>query len=82
MGDPFYNTIAWKRLREMVRARDHNQCTGRGPHGGRLQVHHIIPRTARPDLALDPRNCRTLCHNCHKREHGGWGTTRPQSRQW
>lgn len=39
-------------------------------------VHHVIPITQRPDLALDIDNLRSLCDMCHNRLHpekGGQG---------
>ena len=32
-------------------------------------VHHIVPRSERPDLALDLGNLRSLCSECHEKEH-------------
>jgi 5-methylcytosine-specific restriction protein A len=41
----------------------------------RLQVHHILPFAAHPELELDPANLITLCmgaNECHERiGHGG-----------
>ncbi len=34
-----------------------------------VMVHHIIPVEERPDLALDLNNLRSLCSECHNREH-------------
>jgi 5-methylcytosine-specific restriction endonuclease McrA len=39
-------------------------------------VHHVLPLTERPDLALDLSNLRSLCDMHHNREHpekGGRG---------
>jgi hypothetical protein len=30
-----------------------------------MTVDHIVSRSRRPDLALDPRNLQTLCGTCH-----------------
>lgn len=38
------------------------------PHRAQM-VHHIIPITERPDLALNLSNLRALCYECHEREH-------------
>ncbi|MDL2317673.1 HNH endonuclease [Eubacteriales bacterium OttesenSCG-928-A19] len=42
-------------------------------------VHHVVPVTERPDIALDIDNLRSLCDPCHNRRHpekGGQGTKR------
>lgn len=33
------------------------------------EVHHILPRSQRPDLMYDWRNLMTLCKECHRKEH-------------
>lgn len=38
------------------------------PHRATM-VHHIIPRTERPDLALVLDNLRSLCAECHEKNH-------------
>ncbi len=38
------------------------------PHRAQM-VHHIIPISERPDLALNLSNLRSLCYECHEREH-------------
>jgi len=77
-SDPFYHTAAWKRIRAVALSRDHGMCqdcmdrfrAGYGIHPRRaVMVHHIIPIEERPDLALDLRNLRSLCNECHNREH-------------
>ena len=35
----------------------------------RLQLHHKIPRSERPDLLLDKSNIELMCEACHKRVH-------------
>ena len=32
-------------------------------------VHHIIPLSERPDLALSLSNLRSLCNECHNKNH-------------
>jgi len=34
-----------------------------------LQVHHILPRSSNPELALDIENLMLLCKDCHKKIH-------------
>ena len=58
-SDPFYHTAAWKRLRQVALMRDGGMCQdcmdrmragiGVKPNRATL-VHHIIPRSERPDL--------------------------------
>lgn len=36
---------------------------------------HIIPKSRRPDLRLDPDNIRLLCLPCHTSEHTGGKAT-------
>lgn len=75
---PFYHTAAWKRLREQALQRDGGMCqdclermkSGIGIKPRRAtMVHHIIPIEERPDLALSLDNLRSLCDECHNREH-------------
>ena len=75
---PFYHTAAWKRARAAALMRDNGMCQAcmdrlRAGYGIRprraTMVHHIIPLEDRPDLALDLSNLRSLCAECHNREH-------------
>lgn len=75
---PFYHTAAWKRARQAALLRDRGMCcecmdrirSGIGVKPNRAtMVHHVIPITERPDLALDLNNLRSLCWECHNREH-------------
>ena len=36
-----------------------------------LHVHHILPRSSNPELAMDIENLMVLCKNCHKEIHKG-----------
>ena len=77
-SDPFYHSAAWKHVRAVALMRDGGMCqdcmdrmragTGVRPRRATL-VHHIIPRSERPDLELDPDNLRALCAECHELEH-------------
>ncbi len=77
-SDPFYHTKEWKRIRKDALQRDGGMCQdcmdrmraeiGYKPKRSTM-VHHIIPRSERPDLELDPDNLRALCAECHEREH-------------
>lgn len=75
---PFYHTAAWKRIRQAALMRDGGMCQacmerlkdGIGFHPRRAtMVHHIIPVSERPDLALELDNLRSLCAACHAAEH-------------
>jgi 5-methylcytosine-specific restriction endonuclease McrA len=39
-----------------------------------MMVDHIVPRSKRPDLALDISNLQTLCGRCN-RGKGSWDQT-------
>lgn len=49
--------------------RDNDTCQNCGDMESVLDVHHIIPISSNPDLALDPDNGVSLCKPCHKRHH-------------
>ncbi len=34
-----------------------------------MEVHHIKPRSKRPDLIVDKRNLKLVCHECHRDLH-------------
>ena len=85
---PFYHSAAWKRVRALAMQRDNGMCqdcmdrlrAGYGIKPNRAQmVHHIIPLEERPDLALDLNNLRSLCNECHNRQHPEKGRDRRQA---
>ncbi len=80
--DPFYNSTAWKRIRDVAKRRDGYRCTVCGRTGVRLDVDHIEPWTRRPDLALDLANLATICRRCHNRKTHGKPKRRRNSRAW
>ncbi len=56
-------------IRPQIMARDGYRCrvcAGRK----RLEMHHIIPVWARPDLILEPENIATICRACHLKTYG------------
>lgn len=81
-ADPFYGTTAWKRARAAALDRDGGLCV-RCREMGRYHldasgrrwpvladmVHHIIPRTERPELELTLSNLMSLCDRCHAEVH-------------
>ena len=64
--DPLLNSGRWKRLCKLILARD-PICRACGVAIAR-EVDHIIPRKARPDLALVMDNLQGLCKQCHGRK--------------
>ena len=52
-------------LRPRILERDRYRCRLCGVHSKRLDMHHIIPVWARPDLVLEPDNIATVCRSCH-----------------
>lgn len=64
----FYDSDAWRSVRMPI-LRDHIKKNGRVcilcGCGGELHVDHIIPRSLRPDLELDPNNLQVLCRDCN-----------------
>ena len=54
----------WPRFRRMILDRDGWRCRDCGKPG-KLEVSHIIAVYLRPDLELDPDNCRVRCRGCH-----------------
>lgn len=69
--DTFLSSAEWRDLRDRARARDGNRCTVArllgGDCRGVLHVHHIIPRSERPDLARSLDNLGTACASHHPR---------------
>ena len=59
----------WKELAKQILARDHYRCTRCGTRnttGNRLEVHHVKPWSAYPELRFESNNLQTLCHDCHR----------------
>lgn len=73
----FYLSREWRRLRELVLARDNHECAWCKKEGKVttrqdmvLEVHHIIELKDEPKLALEPNNLQVLCKLCHNKAHG------------
>jgi 5-methylcytosine-specific restriction protein A len=62
--DSFYNSEAWKEVRESVLQRDRYACVRCGRIMTRLFVDHII-EIKDGGQQLDPINLQTLCGSCH-----------------
>ena len=75
----FYNSTAWKRMREQILRRDNFECQHCKKKGKvttqNLQVHHIKEVKQYPELGLEPSNLITICARCHNLEHdkNGYG---------
>jgi 5-methylcytosine-specific restriction endonuclease McrA len=79
--DPFYDTQAWRNLRQAVKLRDGWRCTNCGRQAALLDVDHIVP-IGRGGAPLDPTNLRTLCRTCHNRKRTRRTPKRRNSRRW
>jgi 5-methylcytosine-specific restriction protein A len=60
----FYNSVAWKRLRDMKR-RASPMCEMPGCTRPAEQVDHVQRLADRPDLGLVMENLRSLCFSHH-----------------
>ena len=75
----FYNSTAWKRMREEILRRDNYECqlcreegrvnAGEDGKGKSLVVHHQKHLRDRPDLALEESNLITVCESHHNKLH-------------
>lgn len=69
---PNYNTVRWKKLRQVILARDNYQCQmcakhltgGQGTRDAAI-VDHLEPAKYRPELFFDEANLRAVCKYCH-----------------
>lgn len=64
------NSKRWRTVRRLVIQRDGGFCNRCYAQLGifvtdDLQVHHIIPRSKRPDLMFDEDNLVTVCKTCN-----------------
>ncbi len=66
----FYSTPTWRRFRK-ARLLESPLCHDCEEQRAELvqaeEIHHIIARHARPDLAYEPTNMMSLCKSCHSR---------------
>ena len=82
---PFYHSAAWRKVRAQRLMLDGGMCAKCMEEiagGAKIKprratlVHHVIPVSERPDLALDVENLQSLCDMHHNQEHpekGGRG---------
>lgn len=66
----FYGRKKWKRARAIALNGQPlcAKCEGRGIVELATEVHHIKPRTKRPELAFLQHNLEPLCRWCHAQE--------------
>ncbi len=62
-------TAAWRAFSKWYRTKYPLCCDPFKAHGKRpvaaMDVHHVKPCGANPELAFDESNCRSLCRGCH-----------------
>lgn len=64
----FYETPEWRAVRYAALERSNGCCDCCGNRGSKdtpLYGDHIIPRSIRPDLELEPDNVQILCKDCN-----------------
>lgn len=72
----FYHSKAWQDVRGFVMDRAHGlceECAESGEIRPADVVHHEIPLSPDnmndPDIALNPKHLKALCHDCHTEAH-------------
>lgn len=82
MGESFYKSKRWQRLRKAVLARDGYQCQESKRYGKALPattVHHIFPREDYPQYQWESWNLISLSADVHDQMHNR--TTRELTQQ-
>lgn len=72
-GHVHTNPARWKNLSKRLR-KDSPFCETCGAVE-QLQLDHIIPLSAAPELTYTAENCRVLCKTCNGRRQANWTTT-------
>lgn len=65
--ESFRNKKKWLKLKSKI-LYEKGKCEICGSNNY-LHVHHILPRSSNPELAMDIENLMVLCKNCHKEIH-------------
>lgn len=67
---PKYESSTRRSFRQQLLERS-GKCAvcGKQLSASTLSVHHVIPRSERPDLCYDPGNCLCMCKQCHSEYH-------------
>lgn len=82
MGESFYKSKRWQRLRKAVLARDGYQCQESKRYGKAVPattVHHIFPREDYPQYQWESWNLISLSADVHDQMHNR--TTRELTQQ-
>lgn len=82
MGESFYKSKRWQRLRKAVLARDGYQCQESKRYGKAIPattVHHIFPREDYPQYQWESWNLISLSADVHDQMHNR--TTRELTQQ-
>lgn len=72
MGDSYYKSKRWKKLRERVLRRDGYMCQESKRYGKSVPahtVHHIFPMSVYPQYKWEPWNLISLCNEAHNEMH-------------
>lgn len=72
MGESFYKSKRWKKLRERVLQRDGYQCQESKRYGKAVPantVHHIFPMADYPQYRWESWNLISLCNEVHNQLH-------------
>jgi hypothetical protein len=64
---PFEKSNEWRFMRAMVLDKFGRECMCCGSLS-KIQVDHIVPKSLRPDLALEMSNLQVLCWDCNRRK--------------
>lgn len=85
----FYQCKEWRTLRLKALERDNYECQECKKRGKvttskdtKLEVHHIKEVKKHPELALVLNNLKTVCVDCHNKEHGKLDKYIKQKRFW
>lgn len=92
----FYQSKAWRKLRLEALERDNYECQECKRKGTvkakgmmnkdgkeiKLEVHHIKEVKAHPELALVLDNTKTVCVDCHNKEHGKLEKYMQRKKKW
>lgn len=72
----FYNTVRWKRVRNIIVEKQHNIC-GDCHVNAIYEVHHIKALTkvnvSDFNISINPDNLIGLCRECHNKRHERFG---------
>lgn len=64
-----YNHPNWQRLRNCIMDRDNYTCTRCGNKQEQLHVHHLRYNQNGFIWDVEPKDLKTICKSCHKKEH-------------